>query len=70
MNLLLDLGFVVEREEVLGALRSIYKYDFKGEEGIIDGSYPGRPRPAVSGDMPLPNGTGLLYEIGSQIDTP
>ncbi|MEM2187319.1 MAG: GH116 family glycosyl hydrolase [Thermofilaceae archaeon] len=70
LSLLLDLGYVVEREKVLSALRSIYKYNFKGEEGLINGSYPGRPRPAFSGDMPLPNGTGLLYEIGSQIDTP
>ncbi len=70
LSLLLDLGYIFDREKILSILRSIYKYNFKGEEGLINGSYPGLPRPSEKGDMILPNGTGLPYSIGSQIDTP
>jgi uncharacterized protein (DUF608 family) len=70
LSLELDMGYVMDREKVLSILRAIYRYNFKGEEGLINGSYPGMPRPAEAGDMLLPNETGLTYAIGSQIDTP
>jgi uncharacterized protein (DUF608 family) len=70
MSLLLDMGYVVDKEKVLSILKAIYRYNFKGEEGLINGSYPGMPRPAFAGDMSFPNDTGLIYAIGSQIDTP
>ena len=70
LTLLLGLGYVLDRERTLKILRSIFKYNFTEEEGLINGVYPGRPRPALAGDMPLPNETGLRYTVGSQIDTP
>jgi uncharacterized protein (DUF608 family) len=70
LSLQLDMGYAIDREKVLSILKAIYNYNFKGEEGLINGSYPGIPRPAYAGDMPLPNDTGLTYAISSQIDTP
>lgn len=66
----LNMGYIIDRDKVLSILKAIYRYNFKGEEGLINGSYPGMPRPAYTGDMLLPNDTGLIYTIGSQIDTP
>jgi len=70
LSLQLDMGYAIDREKVLSILKAIYNYNFKSEEGLINGSYPGIPRPAYTGDMPLPNDTGLTYAISSQIDTP
>lgn len=70
LTLLLDLGYLLDRDKTLKILQSIFKYNFAEEEGLLNGVYPGRPRPAFAGDMPLPNDTGLKYTVGSQIDTP
>ncbi|HDJ89751.1 MAG TPA: hypothetical protein ENG40_03570, partial [Thermoprotei archaeon] len=70
LTLLLDLGYIFDREKVLSILKSIFKYNFKDEEGLLNGIYPGKPRPAINGEIDLPNDTGLKYTIGSQIDTP
>ena len=69
-SLMLDLGYIIERDKVVKSLKSIFKYNFIEDEGLINGSYPGKPRPSIAGNYELPNGTGLPYEIGSQIDTP
>jgi len=68
--LLLDLGYIVDREKIISVLASIYKYNFVADEGLINGSYPNKPRPSFAGDLELPNETGLMYTVGSQIDTP
>jgi len=70
LTLLLDLGYILSKDKTLKALQSIFKYNFTEEEGLLNGVYPGKPRPAFVGDIPLPNDTGLKYTVGSQIDTP
>lgn len=69
ISLMLNLGYLVEREKILSVLKAIYKYNFKDEEGLINGSYPDLPRPATAGELLL-SSTGLTYTVGSQIDTP
>jgi uncharacterized protein (DUF608 family) len=70
VSLLLNMGYLIEREKVLSALSSIYRHNFSEDEGLINGVYPGRSRPALQGDMLLPNDTGIRYTVGSQVDTP
>jgi len=65
-----DLGYVVDREKVVSALRAVKKYNFKPDEGLINGAYPEGPRPAFVGDTVYPNGTGIPFRVGSQMDTP
>jgi len=67
---LTDLGYVVDREKVVSALRAVKKYNYKPDEGLINGAYPGGPRPAFIGDTTYPNGTGIPFRVGSQMDTP
>ena len=67
---LTDLGYVIDREKILATLRSIFKYNFIEDEGLINGVYPGGKRPAYEGDLTYPNDTGLPYQVGCQMDTP
>ncbi|MBP1358106.1 MAG: hypothetical protein JZD40_06460, partial [Sulfolobus sp.] len=70
LNSLLGMGYVISREKVISHLKNVYKYNFKEHEGLINASYPDYPRPSLKGDMKMPNGTGLDYNIGGQADTP
>ena len=67
---LTDLGYIIDREKVLKTLKSIFKYNFIEDEGLINGIYPGGKRPAYEGDLKYPNDTGLPYSVGCQMDTP
>lgn len=67
---LLGLGNSVDNDKVVSALRSVYKHNFRRWEGVLNGVYPGSPRPSMVGDVQAPNGTGLLNVVSSQADTP
>ena len=63
-------GYAIDREKVSKALSAVYRYNFKDDEGLINGAYPGGPRPSFAGDMRYLNRTGLPLAVGMQMDTP
>ncbi|MCS7113469.1 MAG: GH116 family glycosyl-hydrolase [Candidatus Bathyarchaeota archaeon] len=70
LKFLLGLDYAFDREKVVSMLKAIYKYNFKRWEGLINAIYPGKPRPALVGDMKYFNESSIPYTIGSQADTP
>ena len=70
LKVLLGLDYAVDGEKVLSTLRAIYRYNFKTWEGLLNATYPGKPRPALKGDMKYFNEVGIPYTIGGQMDTP
>ncbi|MBS7641991.1 MAG: GH116 family glycosyl hydrolase [Candidatus Bathyarchaeia archaeon] len=70
LKFLLDLDYAFDREKVVSMLKSVYKYNFKKWEGLINAVYPGKPRPALAGDMKYFNESSIPYTVGSQADTP
>ena len=69
-TLLTDLGYVVERDKVIKTLTSIVKYNLQEDEGLINGVYPNKPRPAFKGDLEYHGDLKLPYLVSSQTDTP
>ncbi|MFP3286714.1 MAG: GH116 family glycosyl-hydrolase [Acidilobus sp.] len=67
---LLGLGPGLGQDKVRSALREVYARNFRRWEGLLNGTYPGSPRPSMVGDVEEPNGTGILNRVGSQADTP
>ncbi|MHC1629083.1 MAG: GH116 family glycosyl hydrolase, partial [Candidatus Nezhaarchaeales archaeon] len=70
LGVLLGLGYAVDREKVVSMLRAVYKYNFKKWEGLLNATYPGKPRSALKGDMRYFNEVGIPYAVGGQMDTP
>ncbi len=70
LNQLLGIGYSIDRDKVISMLRAIYEYNYKENEGLLNATYPGKPRPSLSGDMKYFNGLGIPYRISSQMDTP
>ncbi len=67
---LCGLGRVVDEGRTRSALRAILKYNIKDDEGVLNGAYPGGPRPAITGNTEYPNGLGVRWKVGAQSDTP
>ncbi|MEZ0289796.1 MAG: GH116 family glycosyl-hydrolase [Sulfolobales archaeon] len=67
---LAGLDYTVDLEKILSTLRSIYKYNYREIEGLLNLTYPSHPRPSLEGDMVYPNNTRVPYLVGGQADTP
>jgi len=67
---LCQLGYIVDENKVKLALKSIFRYNVKEDEGLINATYPSGERPSFQGDMKYPNGTNIVWRVGSQPDTP
>lgn len=67
---MLGLGDGIDSEKVRSALREVYRANFRRWEGLLNGTYPGSPRPSMVGDVEEPNGTKILNRVSSQADTP
>lgn len=70
LKVLLGLDYAVDKGKVVSMLRAIYRNNFKKGEGLINASYPGKPRPSLVGDLKYFNGTGIPYSVSGQMDTP
>ncbi len=70
LKVLLGLDYAVDKDKVTSMLRAIYRNNFKKGEGLINASYPGKPRPSLAGDLKYFNGTGIPYNVSGQMDTP
>ncbi|WP_048062819.1 GH116 family glycosyl hydrolase [Caldivirga maquilingensis] len=70
LRVLLGLDYAVDKDKVVSMLRAIYRNNFKKGEGLINASYPGKPRPSLVGDLKYFNSTGIPYSVGGQMDTP
>jgi len=69
-KVLMGLEGTVDREKVLSTLEAVYKYNFKRWEGLLNATYPAKPRPSLKGDMRYFNEVGIGYLVGGQMDTP
>jgi len=64
------LGRLVEEFMIRSSLKAILKYNYKPEEGLINGAYPSGERPSFMGEIVYPNGTNIKWRPCSQSDTP
>jgi len=69
-EVLMGLGYCLDREKIIAMLKKIYENNFKRVEGLINATYPGKPRPSLKGDLKYFNDVGIPYEISCQMDTP
>ncbi len=65
-----SLDYVVDREKVISTLKAIAKYNLFDDEGLINGVYPGRPRPAFRGSTVYDNILNIAFWPTIQMDTP
>jgi len=70
LNQLLGLGYNIDRSMVLSMLKSIYRNNYKVNEGLLNATYPNKPRPSLNGELKYFNGLEIPYKISGQMDTP
>jgi len=64
------LGRVLSRRKTASCLDAIMRYNFKADEGLINGAYPDGLRVSIEGELVYPDGTNRVWPIAGQADTP